>query len=62
MKNPALLSMTDLAKRLNVTRRTIFNWLQSGEIPIPPIENSKPARWRTVDVDAYIQQHDGEQS
>lgn len=30
---PATITQTDLARKLGVTRRTVFRWLESGKLP-----------------------------
>lgn len=49
-----LLSCKQTAEKLDITERTLRNWLKRGICPVPPIPGMKPAKWRTVDVERWI--------
>lgn len=51
---PKLLNINDLAARLGVSRRTVHHWLTIDRCPVAPIDGTKPRKWRSIDVEAYI--------
>jgi len=50
---PALLSVKQVAVRLNVSKRTVWRLVSSGEL-IQPIKIGGSTRWRQAEVDAWI--------
>ena len=50
-----LLKPMDAAKILNISRSTIYQLLQSGDIPVVRIKSS--VRIRPIDLNAYIEQN-----
>lgn len=59
-KSPQILNVQQLAERLGVTRRTVHNWLRSGNLPIPNIVGMKPPKWRVVDVEEFLNARHGD--
>jgi excisionase family DNA binding protein len=48
-----LLTVSDLAELLKAHPRTIYLWIQSGEIP-RPMRVGKRFRWREEDISDYL--------
>lgn len=57
-QSPILINISQLAKRLVVSRRTIHNWLRAGTCPVAPVQGMKPPKWRAADVEAFINARD----
>jgi excisionase family DNA binding protein len=50
-----LLTVKNLAYKLNISERTIYNKLSNGTFPIKPLRVGKRLlRWRTGDVEQYL--------
>lgn len=49
-----LLKIKDVAQRLGVTRQTMHNMLNENRFPVAPIPGTKPRRWRSGDIEAYL--------
>jgi excisionase family DNA binding protein len=52
---PALMTSQQVADRLAVSVRTLWRLVASGRIPPPIRYNRKLVRWKTGDVDRYIE-------
>lgn len=52
---PRLLKLSDVANRLDVSRRTIWRWLALGRFPRPIRFSGVCVRWRSEDVEAFIE-------
>lgn len=50
----ALLNISQLADALGYDRRTIYGRLKAGTCPVEPVPGMRPAKFRTVDVEALI--------
>ena len=50
-----LLTARDVAERLRVDAKTVRRWRESGRLP-PAIEIGGVVRWRTQDIDAWIEE------
>jgi len=48
------LSVTDVAKVLNVQPMTVRRWIQDGRLPARRLPGTKPYKVRPADVDALI--------
>lgn len=48
------ITQTQLAKKLGVTRQTIYNLNIKKKLPVQPIEGFKPLRFRLKEVNAYL--------
>lgn len=48
-----LLSAETLAKRLEISLRTLWRLRSGGKLP-PPIRLGGAVRWRTADIDAWV--------
>jgi excisionase family DNA binding protein len=44
-----MLTIEDLAEKLNVCTQTVTNWVKRGVIP-PPIKLGRLIRWRAADL------------
>lgn len=53
--SPQLLNATETAKRLGVPVVTLRYWLRHGRSPVPPVDGMKPPKWKTVEVEAFLQ-------
>jgi excisionase family DNA binding protein len=55
-ENPAfqLLTASDLAEMLSVTKRSIYRWTGDGTIPKPVKVGGKKI-WRSSDIDQWVQ-------
>jgi excisionase family DNA binding protein len=49
-----LLTVQEVADRLNVSVRTVYRLLSRGELPQPVRFNRKLVRWKRCDMDRYI--------
>ena len=49
-----LLKMEDIAERLQVSRRTIYNYIYTDSIP-PPLKFGNCVRWQVEDIDRWIE-------
>jgi predicted DNA-binding transcriptional regulator AlpA len=49
-----LLTVNDVARRLQVAVRTVWRWLAVGRLPQPLRFSSICIRWRRADVDQFI--------
>ena len=52
------LSPAELAKRLNVSRRTVFRFVSAGKLPQPLRLSKRTVRWRWADVEAFLATHE----
>jgi excisionase family DNA binding protein len=48
------MTVSDVAKAANVSRWTIYNWIETGKFTVPPIKGTKPSRWNAADVHAWL--------
>ena len=48
-----LLSANDLARRLNVSRRSIWRWRSAGKLPAPVVVG-RLIRWRRDEIERWI--------
>jgi len=53
-----LVSAEQLAKRLSVSRRTIFRLVASGRLPQPLRLSKRTVRWRWADVEEFLAKHE----
>jgi len=51
--SPLLLSVRTLAKRLGLSVRTLWRLRSGGKLP-PPVRLGGAVRWRTADIDAWV--------
>lgn len=54
-----LMTVRDLAKRLQIDRRTIYSWIQSGKIPRPDLDIGNVKRWRPTTIEEWIDSQKG---
>jgi excisionase family DNA binding protein len=50
-----LLSSRQVAKRLSMSTRTLWRLVAEGKFPQPIRYNRKLVRWRSDDVDRYVE-------
>jgi predicted DNA-binding transcriptional regulator AlpA len=53
MTDERFVTAVDLARRLLVTRKTIYTWARSGLLPMP-VKFGVLSRWRWSDVQAAL--------
>jgi predicted site-specific integrase-resolvase len=53
------LSENELLTRLPISRRTAFNWIQSGKLPCVKINRRKLFHWPSVEAALLRQQRGG---
>jgi excisionase family DNA binding protein len=56
---PRLLSTTDVAEFLSISRRTLERMLSAGEFPAPDKRIGRMSRWRPETVDNWIENTGG---
>ena len=49
-----LLTVVDLAEKLSISERSIYNQLSAGNFPIKPIRIGRLIRFRIEDIKEYI--------
>lgn len=49
-----LMTVQDLGKLLQVNRRTIYSWIQSGKVPCPDLDIGNVKRWRPKTIQDWI--------
>ena len=50
-----LLTAQDVARRLSIGVRTLWRMVAKGKLPQPIRYTRKLVRWKTADIDRYIQ-------
>ncbi len=55
--NEALLTYSDLEELFRVSRRTIFNWVRSGELP-PALEIGRKRLWRASQIEEVLRRRE----
>jgi excisionase family DNA binding protein len=50
---PELLRSREVARRLDISVRTVWRWTARGELPAP-IRMGRVTRWRRIDVEEYL--------
>ena len=50
-----LLTAQDVARRLSIGVRTLWRMVAQGKLPQPIRYTRKLVRWKTADIDRYIQ-------
>lgn len=49
------LNLTDLAKYIGITRRTLYIMIHDGRFPVQPIKGLEPKRWSVEKVNEWIE-------
>ncbi len=49
-----LLTFSAVARKADVTRRTLYKWQQSGRFNVQPHPNSNPPRWHVDDINEWL--------
>ncbi len=52
-RGPALLTPQEMADRLRVSQRQIYNLVDAGDLP-PPLKVGRLNRWREQDLASYL--------
>jgi predicted site-specific integrase-resolvase len=58
-ETPDFINEKELLKRIPVSRRTAFTWVQSGKLPCVKINRRKLFHWPSVEQALLRQQHGG---
>jgi hypothetical protein len=56
---PGFIDETELLKRIPVCRRTLYNWIQQGKLPVVVMGRRKIYCWENVKVALLRQQRGG---
>lgn len=54
MKPKKTMKLTDVARYLEIPKRTFYNMLNDGRFPVLPIPGTKPRKWNINDLDAWL--------
>lgn len=54
MNNRDMLSVREVSRTLNVSRATVWRWVNEGHLPRPVKLGPNTTRWRMVDVEAFV--------
>lgn len=49
------LNLTELAKYIGVSRKTLYTMIQGGRFPVQPIKGLEPKRWSVEKVNEWIE-------
>lgn len=49
-----LLTVPDVAERLQVNRRTVYSWIQAGTLPRPDVDIGNIKRWKPKTIEDWI--------
>lgn len=47
------LTLTELAKHLEIEKRTLYRMIQDKRFPVEPIKGTKPRLWNIESVEAW---------
>lgn len=47
------LTLTQLAAYTGIPKRTLYDMIDDGRFPVPPIKGTQPRRWDVDAVDAW---------
>lgn len=53
-RGPALLTAQDVADRLKISLRHVYNLVSAGDLP-PPLKFGRVSRWREADLASYLE-------
>ena len=51
--NGKTLTLTEVARELGVTKKTLYTMIADGRFPVQPIKGSIPRRWNVEDVENW---------
>lgn len=54
------LTLTQLARHIGVSKRTMYNMLEDGRFPVEPIPRTNPRRWSLESVREWVAGYDHE--
>jgi predicted DNA-binding transcriptional regulator AlpA len=54
MPEPKTMTLAQIAQYIGVGRKTLYRMLCDGRFAIDPIPETKPRRWATDDINAWI--------
>ena len=54
MEEIGTLCLTQVAARVRIQKRTLYNMINDGRFDVAPIPRTRPRRWSIVAVDAWI--------
>lgn len=47
------LTLTALAKYIDIEKRTLYRMIKDGRFPVDPIRGTAPRLWNVDDIDAW---------
>lgn len=53
------MNLAGVARHLGMSRRSLYNLIRDGRFPVPPIPGTKPRRWATAAVEAWLRGESG---
>jgi prophage regulatory protein len=53
-ENLGLLTVGDVARRLRISRRTVWRWSAAGRLPAPLRLGPQCTRWRAAEIQRYV--------
>jgi excisionase family DNA binding protein len=60
LPDPKLLTVQQVAKRLQVSVRTVWRFVRAGRLPRPCYPGKRSPRWSSAAIDAQLGQPPGE--
>lgn len=54
LMNDELINITQLSKRINIPKRTLYRHIKDGRFPVKPVIGLYPYRWRVGDIDLWL--------
>ena len=55
MDTEYLIDRTEVEKRVGLTRSSIYDAMRKGNFPLPLKVGPKAVRWRTSDIEAWVE-------
>lgn len=56
MPNPDLLTVRDVARRLNIGTRTVWRYCATGDLPAPIRLGKRVVRWKAADIERFVEE------
>lgn len=50
------LNLTELAKYIGISKRTLYYMIEDGRFPVMPVRGSSPRRWYVEDIENWLRQ------
>lgn len=49
-----IMTLTEVAQYVGVSKRSLYRMLNDRRFPVAPIPNVTPRKWASADVDAWV--------